>query len=359
MERLVAVWLADLEVERVDGSSLREFSSFLDALGELCPFVDPLRRGLCLFPMRAPRRFYGTEEAVLERLYEIVERCGLPSPRVGVAQGVFSAEAAARRDRVVTPGEEDLFRYSLPIEELAPKDVAATLRRLGISSVGRFAELSERRVAERFSALVVELHRVARGEQSEAPGQRDASVLRALGRETRDTRGVDEQLGFFGHRGAREQRALAAAWRVRSRLGEAGVLVASLRAGRAPEDRDVLVPFDAPEPRRSPEAPWPGRLGSPTPVRTPRQPLPVSLTDSTATPVTVGVRGFLSGDPVRLDLGRGSWREVTWYAGPWPSVEEWWGVPRRRAHLQVVTDRAEAYLLRAEGERWWIAGVYD
>lgn len=359
MERLVAVWFAELGVERSDGSALREFSHFLEALGELCPFVDPLRRGLCVFPMRAPQRFYRTEQAVLDVLDEIVQRCALPSPRVGVAQGVFSAEAAARRDRVVPPEESECFRRTLPIEELIPRDVAVTLRRLGVSSVGGFADLPRTRVAERFSALVVDLHRVAQGERSEAPGQRDAGLTRALTRESHDTRGVDEQLGFFGQRGAREERALAAAWRVRSRLGVDGVLVASLGPGRAPEDRNHLVPFDAPLAGSSGNAPWPGRLGSPTPVRTPRHPLPVTLVDAAGLPVYVGSRGSLSADPVRLETGGGDWRDVVWCAGPWPSIERWWATPQRRAHLQILTERDEAYLLRAQEGCWWLAGIYD
>ncbi len=359
MERLVAVCFTELEVEHPDGSSRREFLRVVEALGELCPFVDSLRRGVCLFPMRSPERFYGTEQRVLTVLGEIVERCGLAPAHVGVAEGIFSAEAAARRDRVVATGQSDAFRSALPIDELVPKELANTLRRLGISSVGRFAELPRMRVAERFSASVVELHRVACGERSEAPGQRDESLGRALTRESRDTRVGGEQLGFFGQRGAREERALAAAWRVRSRLGEGGVLVASLRAGRAPEDRDGLVPFDAPTPRATPDAPWPGRLGSPTPVRTPRRPTPVELTDAAGVPVTVDSRGFLSSDPARLTFRQGPVRAIRWFAGPWPSLETWWESPRRRDYLQVVADHDEAYLLRAEAGSWWVAGVYD
>ncbi len=126
---------------------------------------------------------------------------------------------------------------------LGRKDVATTCQRLGLHTVGSFADLDTARVAERFKKHALVLHCVARGELFELDGQRDrklAARLRQL-RGEEDTH--DEHSGFFGQRGAGDDRAEAAAHRVRRRLGADAVVVASLRGGRDPEDRATLVPW--------------------------------------------------------------------------------------------------------------------
>jgi protein ImuB len=50
---------------------------------------------------------------------------------------------------------------------------------------------------------------------------------------------------------------------------------------------------------------------------------------------------------------------VVWHAGPWPLMERWWSLSRRRAHLQVLLASGEALLLTAESSRWWLVGIYD
>jgi hypothetical protein len=40
-------------------------------------------------------------------------------------------------------------------------------------------------------------------------------------------------------------------------------------------------------------------------------------------------------------------------------VERWWGLSRRRAHVQLVLASGEAVLLVAESSRWWLVGIYD
>jgi protein ImuB len=84
----------------------------------------------------------------------------------------------------------------------------------------------------------------------------------------------------------------------------------------------------------------------------------VELRDGTGRAVRVDGRGFLTGTPTHLVFERGQEREISWHAGPWPTVERWWSARRRRAYLQVLTP-TEALLLVAEGARWWLAGVYD
>jgi len=359
VERLVCVWVASLSTEQPDGSSLRQFARVLDTLSLMCPFVEPIRLGLCVFPMRGPSRFFGGDEFVLAAVTQGVRDVLELTPSLGVAEGLFCAELAARAEVVVPAGATTEFRRAQPVRVLGRADLTTTCRRLGLHTVGAFADLDPARVAERFSGPVRVLHRVARGELSESPTQRDPR-LRARLRTLRGEDVVpDEQVGFFGQRSAGDDRAQAAAHRVRHRLGVEGVVVAQVRGARAPEDRSELQPWGAPRPTVRDEAPWPGRVAGPAPATTLHQPVAVELRDAHGQPVRVGTRGSLSGDPVTLVLGRGVTRGVSWFAGPWPLVERWWADARRRAHLQVVLDGGEAMLLSAEGGRWWLVGVYD
>ncbi len=359
MERLLALWMEPLSEERPDGSTLRDYLRVLDALGMLCPFVEPVRLGLYTLPLRGPSRFFGGDEAVFAAVRQSVrDTLGL-EVSLGVAEGLFCAELAARQDVVLEPGQTTAFRRAQPLVALGHKELVTTGRRLGIYTVGDFAQLDSARVAERFSATVRVLHRVARGELAELPGQRDTRLAARL----RSARGEDvlgdEQVGFFGQRSAGDDRAQAAAHRVRHRLGPEGVLVARLRGGRAPEDRATLAPWGAPSRDQRDDAPWPGRLAGPSPVTSLHQPVAVELCDEFDQPVRMGARGSLSAAPTSLVLLRGARRRVVWFAGPWPLVERWWASGRRRAHLQILLDSGEAMLLSAEGGRWWLVGIYD
>jgi hypothetical protein len=188
---------------------------------------------------------------------------------------------ARPRSSCSSPGATESFRRSLPLSVLGRKDVATTCQRLGLHTVGSFADLDTARVAERFNKHALVLHCVARGELFELDGQRDlklAARLRQL-RGEEDTH--DEQLGFFGQRGAGDDRAEAAAHRVRRRLGADAVVVASLRGGRVPEDRATLVPWGSPKSVIRDVAPWPGQMRAPSPATTLNRPVAVQLRDAT------------------------------------------------------------------------------
>jgi len=359
MERLLAVWIETLSEEKADGSSLRDYLEVLDALTILCPFTEPVRLGLFVLPVRGPSRFFGGEEALLDTVRQSVCDILGYEPSLGVADGLFCAELAAHAGVVVAPGATESFRRGQPLSVLARKDLTTTCRRLGLRSLGAFADLERARVAERFSSAVLELHRVARGECDELKGQRDGRLAARI----RNLRGDDglgeEQIGFFGQRGAGDDRAQTAAYRVRSRLGVDAVMVASLRGGRVPEDRATLVPFGSPLNRVDDVAPWPGQLRAPAPAMTLQHRVTVQLHDESGQEIRMGSRGLLSAPPASLLFSSQVRRGVTWHAGPWPLVERWWAAPRRRAHLQVLLATGEAVLLVTEFARWWVVGIYD
>jgi protein ImuB len=359
VEQLLAIWIEPLALEQPDGSTLRDTLALLDSLSVLCPFTEVVRLGLLVLPLRGPSRFFGGPDAVLRAVRQSVLDVTGVEPLLGVAEGLFCAELAARRALVVPLGASDAFRRAQPLSVLGRKDLTTTGQRLGLYTLGAFADLEVARVAERFNQHALTLHRVARGELSEMEGQRDHRLARRLAQLRGEDDLIEEQRGFFGQRGAGDDRAEAAAHRVRRRLGADAIVVASLCGGRAPEDRATLVPWGSPLVGVRDLAPWPGQLAAPSPATTLAHPVPLQLRDGADRPVVMDARGSLSGEPTAVIFSSPLRREIVWYAGPWPLVERWWSRHRRRAHVQMVLASGEALLVVAESRRWWLVGIYD
>jgi nucleotidyltransferase/DNA polymerase involved in DNA repair len=359
MERLLGAWVEGLSHEASDGSTLRDSLQVLDALSALCPFSEIIRLGFYVVPVRGPSRFFGGEEAVMKIVRETIYDITGHDTALGIADGLFCCELAARQQRIVAPGATDSFRRVQSLDVLGRKDLATTCRRLGLHTLGAFADLDAGHVGERFNKHALELHRVARGELAELATQRDTRLPARLARLRGEDVNHDEQLGFFGQRGAGDDRAFAAAHRLRRRLGADAVMVAQLCGGRVPEDRATLVPWGSPVSEHRDLAPWPGQIRSPSPTTTLCHPVAVELRDANDVPVTLSARGVLSAEPVTLLLTHYARRTISWYAGPWPLIERWWVLNRRRAHVQLVLALGEAVLLVAEAGRWWLVGIYD
>ncbi len=81
---------------------------------------------------------------------------------------------------MLEPGATESFRRSLPLSALGRKDVATTCQRLGLHTVGSFADLDIARVGERFNKHALVLHHVARGELFELAEQRDRKLAKRL-----------------------------------------------------------------------------------------------------------------------------------------------------------------------------------
>lgn len=119
-------------------------------------------------PDWTPERELGRALAVAAR------RAGLPA-RVGIAGSKLAAQVAAQtggasagsaefEPRIVPSGEEATFLAPLPLARLAPElDLAETLARWGLRSIGEFARLPAAEVVSRLGAAGAELHTVARG----------------------------------------------------------------------------------------------------------------------------------------------------------------------------------------------------
>lgn len=152
----------------------RAFEPVLEAVEAVAPGVQVVRPGICVVRARGLSSHLGGEQAAAEAVLISVADAGVPDARAGVADGPFTAEQAARtacstasRTRVVPAGTAGAFLAGLPVEvlalvlgELADPDL---LRRLGLRTVGAFAQLESSVVSARFGAAGVRAHRLARG----------------------------------------------------------------------------------------------------------------------------------------------------------------------------------------------------
>jgi protein ImuB len=375
VERLVAVWCPTLLEEGDRADEAREFTRVLDTLEAFCPWVEAACLGVATLPARGPARFFGGEPALVALLAAaVVEVVGTTEGvRVGVADGLFAALLAARAEVVVPPGTTGAFVAPWSVAVLRRPELAVTLQRLGVHTLGQFAALPGSHVSARFGADAAACHRVARGEEGELAGLRDPGIDRRLRVVRGEVTDGPCQPGFFGGASAADARAARAFARVQHRLGIDAVLVGRLGGGRGPAERARLVPWGSRDTQSSSSAPagrpgdatgdggapWPGRVPSPAPVAVLVDPPGVEVLDASGRPVTVTGRGLLTSTPTRCSVAGGPWQGVAAWAGPWPATERWWSTRRRRARLQIVFEGGMACLLVAEREKWWMEALYD
>ena len=150
----------------------RVFAMVLDRLEQVAPGFQVVRAGLCALPSRGVARYYGGELAAAEVLLDVLVEFGLPDARIGVADGLFTAEQAARlsaplsRVEIVAPGESAEFLAALPVTVLSDAALIVLLRRLGVRTLGSFAALEAGAVRHRFGDHGARLHALAGGRDS-------------------------------------------------------------------------------------------------------------------------------------------------------------------------------------------------
>ncbi len=365
MDRLLVVRCPELLVEDEGGAALRTLAEVLAAVEAYCPWVTPVRPGICSLPARGPARYFGGEEALVDLVRTAAS--GVTPAEVGIADGLFAAVLAARLGTVVPAGGTPAFLAPLPVGILGQPDLAELLDRLGVRTLGEFAALPDADILGRFGADGAHGHRVAGGRSGELADLRQPRTARLLSG-GHDGPVVAEP-GFWGgvsDADARAARCLVAAQEL---LGPDGVVTAQLQGGRSPAERSRFVTWTgdgrpregAPGTRRpgpEPGAPWPGRIPPPAPAVVHPDPVRADLADTRGEPVRVSARGLLTAAPGRLSVDGGPWEPVSGWAGPWPADERWWSRSRRRAaRLQAVTARS-AHLLLAERGRWWVEATY-
>ncbi|HEU5007491.1 MAG TPA: DNA polymerase Y family protein, partial [Jatrophihabitantaceae bacterium] len=154
---------------RNEAAEARAFEPVVAALESIAPGVEITRPGLAAIGMRGPTRYFGGETGVLHALSRAIGELSIlrgtdgAGALIGVADGAFAAEQAARRGLVVEPGESASFLAELPVETLGLPELADLLGRLGLRTLGAFAALPARDVLARFGPSGAWAHRQAGG----------------------------------------------------------------------------------------------------------------------------------------------------------------------------------------------------
>jgi protein ImuB len=152
-------------VPRDEGREARAFERVLAVVEEFCPRVEVTRPGLCALGARGPARYFGGEEALAGKLTAALAESGFGG-RIGIADGLFAGELAARAGRtgvLVPPGGTPQFLAAQPVTALGSPDLADLLIRLGIRTLGEFAALPAAGTADRFGVAGAVAHRLSRG----------------------------------------------------------------------------------------------------------------------------------------------------------------------------------------------------
>ncbi len=191
----------------------RVFEPVVRAVEAFTPRIELSGSGLCAFPTRGPARYFGGEQVlaagIVDRVDAVLSELGWPNQVcVGIADGPFAACLASRSSgdgalgsgepgsgepgsgepgsgdgapgsgepgsgiRVVEPGATAAFLAPLPIGVLEHPALTDVLVRLGLHTLGAFAELPASDVVGRFGLEGQELHRLARGLDEVPPGTR-------------------------------------------------------------------------------------------------------------------------------------------------------------------------------------------
>src|SRR5690554_5191856 len=157
-----------LEVYKYDpATDSRGFSPAIEAIEQLATGVQVIRPGVCAIRGRGPARIYGGEKPAALAVLGVLDDLGIPA-RVGVADGPFTAEQAARSTRgkavrIVPEGASAEFLAPLPITVLDAQELVPLLSRLGLRTLGDFAALPAAHVTGRFGEHGARLHSLAAG----------------------------------------------------------------------------------------------------------------------------------------------------------------------------------------------------
>lgn len=154
--RTAAARCADLVVrERDPALETRAFEPVVATLDDVTPALEVTRPGTCALAARGPSRYFGGDEVlagmVLERVTQVLG--GRTGVRVGIADDPFTAAVAAELADptcIVEPGGSAAFLAPLPVRKLGRPELSDVLVRLGIVTLGAFADLPAADVLARF-----------------------------------------------------------------------------------------------------------------------------------------------------------------------------------------------------------------
>src|SRR4051794_29068147 len=161
-------------IEHDPGRAARAYEPVVAAVEAFAPGVEIRRPGVCAVATRGPSRYFGGDEALAARVAGAVEQASGAPCRVGVADGPFAAELAARRGVIVPRHGSRAFLAPFPVgclERTGPTAAPAAARaalvellvRLGLRTLGDLAALPAPAVLARFGPDGALAHRLVRG----------------------------------------------------------------------------------------------------------------------------------------------------------------------------------------------------
>lgn len=163
-------------VQTVDADPVaeaRDFEKVARAIETLTPRLELSEPGVLSFPTLGPARYFGGDASLGVRVHAALapllgEDAGCV--RAGIADGRYAARLAAREARhceggvfIVAPGGSDAFLAPFPVAALGDPDLAALLERLGLGTLGDFANLPAPDVLARFGSAGLRRYEMARG----------------------------------------------------------------------------------------------------------------------------------------------------------------------------------------------------
>jgi protein ImuB len=164
--------------DRDEGAEVRAFEPVLAALENICPQLEIVRPGLCLFGAKGPGRYFGGDTKLADAVADAVTSLpGLdgtgnvltPGARIGIADGPFAAGLAARNSpatrspTIVASGRTAAFLAPFPVRTLDRPELTDLFLRLGLRTLGDLAALPARQLTSRFGTEGSLIHRLARG----------------------------------------------------------------------------------------------------------------------------------------------------------------------------------------------------
>jgi protein ImuB len=152
-------------LNRNEAAEARAFEPILAAIESIAPGVEVGRPGLAAIGIRGPTRYFGGENAVLHALSRSIGQ-HTDDVLIGVADGAFAAEQAARLGGIIPAGLSADFLAGLPVETLDEPGLVDLLKRLGIRTLGAFAALPAADVQARFGPAGTWAHRQAGGKDA-------------------------------------------------------------------------------------------------------------------------------------------------------------------------------------------------
>ena len=142
----------------------RAFEPVVAAVEAFAPGIEIVRPGICAVGTRGPSRYFGGDQALAAKIAAAVnEVLTAATCRVGVADGSFAAELAARASTIVPRRASADFLAPFPIGTLNRPELVDLLVRLGIRTLGDYAELPANDVLARFGPDGATAHCLARG----------------------------------------------------------------------------------------------------------------------------------------------------------------------------------------------------